>query len=207
MPDLRLFLLTSALLTIAPGPDNLYVLTRGIAQGRIAALAAALGFTSGLIGHTLLAVFGLAAVIRSSELLFSLIKLAGAAYLIYLGFKTLKHRASLLPGAPSDTITLRRVYWQSVVANLLNPKVSLFFLSFLPQFINPGSGHAELQMAFLGGTFMVQTLVIFGLIALFSGTLGNWLRTRPSFGRYLNGVAGATFIGLGLRLATTKRGL
>ena len=153
-----------------------------------------------------LAVFGLAAVIRSSALLFSLIKFAGAAYLLYLGYKTLRSREPLISGAPAqDSPALRRIYRQSVVANLLNPKVSLFFLSFLPQFVNTGAGHAELQMLVLGGVFMLETLVIFGLIALCSGTLGNWLRTRPAVSRHLNTAAGVTFIGIGLRLAVSRR--
>lgn len=208
MYNLYLFMLASVLLTIAPGPDNIYVLTRGIAQGRGAALAAALGFTSGLVGHTMLAVFGLAAVIRSSELLFSLIKFAGAAYLLYLGYRTLRQREPLLSGEPAgNAVALRRIYGQSVVANLLNPKVSLFFLSFLPQFVNRDAGHPELQMLVLGGVFMVETLVIFGMIALCSGTLGNWLRTRPAVSRRLNTAAGVTFIGIGVRLAVSERGI
>ena len=206
MYNIYLFLLASVLLTIAPGPDNIYVLTRGIAQGRGAALAAALGFTSGLVGHTMLAVFGLAAVIRSSELLFSLIKFAGAAYLLYLGYRTLRQREPLLSGEQAgNAVALRRIYGQSVVANLLNPKVSLFFLSFLPQFVNQGVGHPEFQMLVLGGLFMLETLVIFGMIALCSGTLGNWLRTRPAVSRRLNAAAGLTFIGIGVRLAVSER--
>ena len=208
MTNLYLFLMASILLTLAPGPDNIYVLTRGIAQGRNAALAAALGFTSGLVGHTMVVAFGLAAIIRSSALLFGLIKFAGAGYLLYLGYRTLRNREPLLAGEPGrEFIGLRRVYWQSVITNLLNPKVSLFFLSFLPQFINPQAGHPELQALLLGGIFMAETLVIFVLIALCSGNLGNWLRTRPAVSRHLNSAAGITFIGIGLRLAISERGI
>jgi threonine/homoserine/homoserine lactone efflux protein len=209
MPDLPLFIAAAALLTIAPGPDNIMVLSRGIAQGRMAGLVAALGFTTGLIGHTALAVFGIAAVIRSSPLLFDAIRYAGAAYLCYLGYLTLKHRDTLLAAAPTAAVALIKIYRQSVIANLLNPKVTLFFLSFLPQFVNPVGANIELQMLLLGGIFMLCTLLIFGAIALASGWLGNWLKTRAAVGnpvgRRLHTLAGITFIGLGLRLAMAQR--
>ncbi|WP_243370005.1 LysE family translocator [Geotalea sp. SG265] len=208
MTHIYLFLAASVLLTLAPGPDNIYIITRGIAQGRNAALAAALGFTTGLIGHTLIVAFGLAAVIRSSALLFGLIKFAGAGYLLYLGYRTLRNREPLITdGGSGQYLGLRRVYCQSVLANLLNPKVSLFFLSFLPQFIQPNLGHGELQALALGGIFMLETLVIFCLIALCSGRLGSWLRSRPAVSRHMNSAAGATFIGIGLNLAFSERTL
>jgi threonine/homoserine/homoserine lactone efflux protein len=205
MPDLPLFIFASVLLTLAPGPDNIMVLSRGIAEGRMAGLVAALGFTSGLIGHTALAVFGIAAVIRSSPLLFDAIRYAGAAYLCYLGFITLRHRGVMLQGMPVATVALGKIYRQSIVANLLNPKVTLFFLSFLPQFVHAESGQVELQMLLLGGIFMIATLLIFVGIALASGALGNWLRSRAAVGRHLHTLAGITFIGLGLRLALAPR--
>ncbi|ACM19181.1 transporter, RhtB family [Geotalea daltonii FRC-32] len=206
MTNIFLFLTASILLTLAPGPDNIYILTRGIAQGRNAALAAAFGFTTGLIGHTMVVAFGLAAVIRSSDLLFGVIKFAGAGYLLYLGYRTLRNREPLIVSDTTDQSSgLRRVYCQSVLANLLNPKVSLFFLSFLPQFIQPTLGHGELQALALGGLFMLETLVIFCLIALCSGNLGKWLRKRPAVSRHLNSAAGVTFIGIGLSLAFSER--
>lgn len=205
MTDIYLFLVASVLLTLAPGPDNIYILTRGIAQGRNAALAAACGFTTGLVGHTLLVSFGLAAIIRSSAILFGVIKFAGAGYLLYLGYRTLRNREPLAAdNRDNQFLGLRRVYGQSVLANLLNPKVSLFFLSFLPQFIHPKLGHPELQALVLGGLFMAETLIIFCLIALCSGSLGNWLRSRPAFCRHLNSAAGATFIGIGISLAFSE---
>jgi len=207
MTNIHLFLTASILLTLAPGPDNIYIVTRGIAQGRRAALAAASGFTTGLIGHTLAVAFGLAAVIRSSHLLFSLIKFAGAGYLIYLGYQALRNPELLISNYKSDRLTLRRVYGQSVLANLLNPKVSLFFLSFLPQFISPSDGHGELQALFLGGLFMAQTLVIFSIIGLCSANIGNRLRANPVVSRHLNRAAGTTFIGIGLSLAFSERTL
>lgn len=201
MPDIGLFLIASALLTLAPGPDIVYVLTRGIAQGRRAGFAAALGFATGVIFHTALAVFGVAALIRSSEFAFMLVRYAGAAYLIYLGVRTLMSRSAIRLGQDGAEIALWTVYKQSVIGNVLNPKVTLFFLSFLPQFINMKAGHLELQMVLLGVLFMLQTIVIFGAIAFFSGTIGDRLRTNPAIADRLNIFAGVIFIALGIRVA------
>ena len=201
MPDISLFLIASALLTLAPGPDIVYVLTRGIAQGRRAGFAAALGFATGVIFHTALAVFGIAAVIRSSDFAFMLVRYAGAAYLIYLGVRTLMSRSAIRFGQNDAEIALWTVYKQSVIGNVLNPKVTLFFLSFLPQFINMKAGHLELQMVLLGVLFMLQTIVIFGAIAFFSGTIGDRLRTNPAIADRLNIFAGVIFIALGIRVA------
>ena len=201
MPDIGLFLIASALLTLAPGPDIVYVLTRGIAQGRRAGFAAALGFATGVIFHTALAVFGVAAVIRSSDFAFMLVRYAGAAYLIYLGVRTLMSRSAIRFGQNDAEIALWTVYKQSVIGNVLNPKVTLFFLSFLPQFINMKAGHLEWQMVLLGVLFMLQTIVIFGAIAFFSGTIGDRLRTNPAIADRLNIFAGVIFIALGIRVA------
>ena len=201
MPDIGLFLIASALLTIAPGPDIVYVLTRGITQGRRAGFAAALGFATGVIFHTALAALGIAALIRSSEFAFSLVRYAGAAYLIYLGVRTLLSQGALQHGSADTSISLWSVYKQSVIGNALNPKVTLFFLSFLPQFINVNAGHVELQMVSLGVLFMLQTVLIFGAIAFFSGSIGDRLRSNPSIANRLNIFAGVVFIALGIRVA------
>ena len=201
MPDIGLFLIASALLTIAPGPDNVYVLTRGITQGRRAGFAAALGFATGVIFHTALAAFGIAALIRSSEFAFSIVRYAGAAYLIYLGIRTLMSGSAFQLGKDGSSIALWTVYQQSVIGNVLNPKVTLFFLSFLPQFINLNAGRVELQMVLLGALFMGQTVLIFGAIAFFSGAIGDRLRTNPEIANRLNAFAGVIFIALGLRVA------
>jgi threonine/homoserine/homoserine lactone efflux protein len=201
MPDIALFLVASALLTIAPGPDIVYVLTRGIAQGRKAGLAAAAGFSTGCIFHTLLAALGIAAIIRSSPLAFDLVRYAGAAYLVWIGIQAIRHASAFSLAAASDERALRTIFRQSVIGNALNPKVTLFFLSFLPQFVNTGAGHVGWQMAFLGAVFMLQSFVIFGLVALFSGGIGNWVRQKPAIATRLNLFAGITFIALGIRVA------
>ena len=201
MPDIGLFLVASALLTIAPGPDIVYVLTRGVAQGRRAGFAAALGFATGVIFHTALAALGIAALIRSSEFAFSLVRYAGAAYLVYLGIRTLMSRSGFELNKDNSSLALWTVYKQSVIGNVLNPKVTLFFLSFLPQFISVSSGHVELQMVLLGALFMLQTVLIFGAVAFFSGVIGDGLRTNPSVANRLNVFAGVIFIALGIRVA------
>jgi len=201
MPDIALFLAASALLAIAPGPDVIYVLTRGIAQGRRAGLAAALGFASGCIFHTVLAPVGIAALIRSSPLAFDLVRYAGAAYLVWIGIQALRHRSAFSIEAAGESRTLATIYRQSVIGNMLNPKVTLFFLAFLPQFVNAGAGHVGWQMALLGVLFMLVTIVVFGAIAIFAGWIGAWVRRKPAIGERLNVFAGLTFIGLGIRVA------
>ena len=201
MPDIALFIAAAALLTLAPGPDIIYVLTRGIAQGRRAGIAAALGFATGCIFHTVLAAVGVAALIRSSPLAFDLVRYAGAAYLAWIGIQALRHRGSFAIEGAHDSKALATIYRQSVVGNMLNPKVTLFFLAFLPQFVDSAAGNVGLQMALLGAIFMAQTAVIFGAVAVFAGWIGAWMRARPVIGERLNAFAGITFIALGIRVA------
>jgi threonine/homoserine/homoserine lactone efflux protein len=201
MPDIALFLVASALLTIAPGPDIVYVLTRGIAQGRRAGFAAALGFATGCIFHTLLAALGIAALIRSSPLAFDLVRYAGAAYLAWIGIQAIRHASAFSLAAASDERALLVIFRQSVIGNALNPKVTLFFLSFLPQFVDTAAGNVGWQMALLGVVFMAQTVAIFGMVAIFSGSIGDWVRRKPAIATRLNLFAGITFIALGIRVA------
>jgi threonine/homoserine/homoserine lactone efflux protein len=202
VPDIALFIAASVLLALAPGPDIVYVLTRSIAQGRKAGLAAAAGFATGCIFHTLLAVLGVAALIRSSPVAFDVVRYAGAAYLVWIGIQALRHASSFsLTAEGGEAKALATIFKQSVVGNALNPKVTLFFLSFLPQFVNTQAGHVEAQMGLLGVVFMAVTIVVFGAIAYFSGFLGDALRRKPAIARRLNIFAGVTFIGLGIRVA------
>ncbi len=201
MPDLALFLAASALLTIAPGPDIVTVLARGLAQGRKAGLAAAAGFATGCIFHTLAAALGVAALIRSSPLAFDLVRYAGAAYLVWIGVQALRHRDTFALAGAGAPKALAAIYRQSVVGNALNPKVTLFFLSFLPQFVNPAAGQVGWQMALLGAIFMAQTMLVFGAVALFSGWIGERLGAHPRAGTALAVFAGLVFIALGVRVA------
>ncbi|MBN3723729.1 LysE family translocator [Burkholderia sp. Ac-20379] len=201
MPNFLLFLATSIAITVAPGPDNLQVLARGISQGRAAGLVSALGFAAGVIFHTTLAAFGVAALLRSSPVAFHILKFAGAAYLIWIGIKALRSQglATADARAPQPLLTIFR---QSVIGNMLNPKVTLFFVVFLPQFVDVGGAQpVSLQMFELGLLFMAQAAVVFSVFGLCAGLLGAWLKRRPRAGVWLDRLAGATFIGLGLRIA------
>lgn len=201
MPDIWLFLVAAATVTLAPGPDNIYVLTRGVTQGKKAGLVATLGFGSGLIFHTLLAVLGFAAMIKASPIAYDAIRYAGAAYLIYLGVRTLRAGAIINVDAPAALVAPVRIYVQSLIANILNPKVTLFFIAFLPQFVNLQAGHVAAQMLLLAALFILVTLCIFGSIAVCSGVVGEYLQRNAYASLYLNRLAGCAFIGLGVRIA------
>lgn len=201
MTNLSIFLVSTVLLALAPGPDIIYVLTRGVSQGKRAGLAAAAGFSTGCLFHTALAAVGISALIRSSETAFTLIRMAGAGYLVYIGIRALRTRGPFLIGDSAGGEALRAIYRQSVVANILNPKVTLFFLAFLPQFVAPGVGSVGLQLMGLGAIFMAVTLVVFSSVGIFAGLIGDWLRRRPAFSGRLQALAGVTFIALGIRVA------
>jgi threonine/homoserine/homoserine lactone efflux protein len=204
---LILFLGASMALTIAPGPDNIFVVTQGLARGRRAAIVTAWGMCSGITVHTLAAAAGISALFYSSALAFQVVKYAGAAYLLYLAWQVLRERGPLAapPGGtvagPGGGALFRRGF----IMNVLNPKVALFFLAFLPQFTVREAGSIPLQMMVLGLIFMAQALVIFTLIGFFSGSVGGWLQRRPRAGVYFNWLAGSIFALLGLRLALAER--
>jgi threonine/homoserine/homoserine lactone efflux protein len=202
MPNFALFLATSIAITFAPGPDNLQVLARGISQGRAAGLVAALGFAAGITFHTTLAALGIAAVLRSSPLAFQILTLAGAAYLIWIGVKALRSQG-LAAAGDRPRQPLSTVFRQSVLGNIMNPKVTLFFVVFLPQFVDTAQGaqNVTLQMLELGLVFMAQTVVVFSIFGLCAGTIGGWLKRRPRAGVWLDRLAGLTFIAIGIRVA------
>jgi threonine/homoserine/homoserine lactone efflux protein len=201
MPNFALFLATSLAITFAPGPDNLQVLARGISQGRAAGLVAALGFAAGVTFHTTLAALGIAALLRSSPLAFQNLKLAGAAYLIWIGVKALRSQG-LASAGDRPRQPLSTIFRQSVLGNVMNPKVTLFFVVFLPQFVDThGVQSVTLQMLELGAVFMLQTVVVFSIFGLCAGTIGGWLKRRPRAGVWLDRLAGLTFIAIGMRIA------
>jgi threonine/homoserine/homoserine lactone efflux protein len=201
MPNFLLFLAASVAITVAPGPDNLQVLARGISQGRLAGVVAAFGFACGVIFHTTLAAFGIAALLRSSPMAFQAVKLAGAAYLVWIGIKALRSQG-LATAHERPKQPLTTVFRQSVIGNMLNPKVTLFFIVFLPQFVDPhGAQNVMLQMFELGGLFMLQTVVVFSAFGFGAGMIGAWLKRRPRVGVWLDRLAGVTFIALGIRVA------
>jgi len=203
--QLTLFISASILLAVTPGPDILYVLTRGMTQGRNAALSAAAGFSLGNIAHTAFAVIGLSAVLRSSSIAFTAIKIAGACYLIYIGYKTFRSKGSGFDGENRKVLTPKAIFIQSVTANILNPKVALFFLAFFPQFVKPENGSSSMQMILLGLTFIMVTFVVFGLCGLFSGFIGDKLKKNKKAEGIMNKIAGAVLVSLGVTLAISSR--
>ena len=198
------FLCASMALTIAPGPDNIFVMTQGITRGRKAAIVTALGMCSGITVHTTAAAFGISALFYSSALAFNLVKYAGAGYLLYLAFKAVRGSGTSVP-ASSDSLPVAALFRRGFIMNLLNPKVALFFLAFLPQFVNPASGGLPQQMILLGIVFMLQAVVIFSLIGWFSGTLGRQLQAKPQVAKYFDRLTAGVFAALGLKLVLSER--
>jgi threonine/homoserine/homoserine lactone efflux protein len=205
LASLMLFIAASWVLIITPGPDPLYVITRGIAQGKQAGVISALGVTVGIFVHTLAAALGLAIVLQTSALAFLIVKYVGALYLLYLGMKTLKDRSSLTLSADHKARHLRVVFWQGVLSNVTNPKVALFFLAFLPQFVHPEHGHVPVQMILLGLIFAFFGVIYLSGVGYSAGQVGKWIAQHPRYLKPLRWATGSIFLGLGLRLAFTER--
>lgn len=195
------------LLALAPGPDNLFVLMQSALSGRTAGMVVVLGLCTGLIAHTVAVAAGLAAVFATSETAFTVLKMAGAAYLLYLAWGALRAPAigPALSTGKMPRLPYLALYRRGIIMNLTNPKVSLFFLAFLPQFTSLSRGSVALQTVSLGALFMLATLLVFGAIAFFSGTFGELLRRSARAQRWLNWTAGVVFVGLALRLVFSQR--
>jgi len=199
------FLGASVALTIAPGPDNTFIIAQGISRGRKAAIVTALGMCSGISVHTTAAAFGISALLYSSATAFQILKFAGAGYLLFLAWKSLKERQILIPEGVTDGRSFRSLFRRGFVMNVVNPKVALFFLAFLPQFISTGSERASLQMFFLGMLFMAQAVVVFSVIGWLSGSVGHLILKRPRIARWFGWLTAGVFASLGVRLALAER--
>jgi threonine/homoserine/homoserine lactone efflux protein len=201
------FLLAAVLLTATPGPDNLMVLSVGASKGRRLGMAFGLGCAAGCLSHTLLAALGVSAVLAASPVAFTALRVVGGAYLIWLGIGALRSRGGAgltVVVADAGCDSADRQFFKGVLANAINPKVVLFFLSFLPQFVVPAQGDLPLQMAVLGVVFTVQAALLFGALGWFAGGLGQWLQRRPRTGLWLDRLAGVVFVGLGLRMVVAR---
>ena len=194
------FLAAALLITASPGPDNLMVLSMGMARGRRPGMVFGLGCALGCLSHTLLATVGISALISASPLAFTGLKITGGVYLIYLGLQAIRSRGMGTQQTALVEADLLKLFSKGLIANSINPKVVLFFLSFLPQFIVPEQGHVSWQTAQLGLLFTLQAVLLFGLLGYFSGAVGQWLNQRPQAGIWLDRIAGTVFITLGLRL-------
>ncbi|MEX2193736.1 MAG: LysE family translocator [Thermoleophilaceae bacterium] len=209
MPEpttLAVFSLAALALIVVPGPAVIYVVTRGIDQGRRAGLVSALGIEAGGLVHVAAAALGLSALIVSSATAFTVLKYAGAAYLIMLGLRELRGRAARVAPEKPEPAPLRRVFWQGVLVNALNPKTALFFLAFLPQFVDPAAGPVHAQILVLGAVFVAIGFVSDSAWGLAAGTLGPRLRdgVRRRVQRW---GSGSVFValGVGTALSTTRR--
>ena len=200
-----LFLVASLAVIATPGQDMILVMSKSLAQGTRAGLATAAGVSVGLVGHTLLATLGLGALLRTSEWLFTGIKFAGAAYLVYLGVQLLRTRKAHL----ADDVTLveshLRLFATGAASNISNPKIAVFYFAFLPQFVTPDAQAPTPTIFALGLVFAVLTFVIKGPVAMFAGRLSSWFRTRPAALLGLYRLSGLVMIGLAVRLALTRR--
>ena len=212
MPDATtygLFVVASLALTLVPGPAVLYIVARSVEEGRPAGLVSVLGIGAGGFVHVAFAALGLSALLVSSAAAFAVVKWLGVAYLIYLGIGRLLARDEEEAAVSVGNEPLTRVFSQGVIVNVLNPKTALFFLAFLPQFVDPSRGAVTAQVALLGTTFVVLALCTDGLYALLSGTAADWLKRRnesPGFRRAGRYVSGSVYLALGAATAISGSG-
>ena len=206
LDDILLFAFASLVLNITPGNDMLYVATRSASQGVKAGIVSSLGIAGGCVVHLFAAVIGLSAIIANSAVAFNIIKYLGAAYLVYLGIKSfLSKQNKFNLNDKIEKKPLSKLFWQGVFTNVLNPKVALFFLAFLPQFIHPEKGNAALQILFLGLWFNFSGTIVNIIVAMLFGKLGNWLADKQTFIKWQNKITGLLLIGLGIKVALSSR--
>lgn len=199
------FIAASALLSFAPGPDNIFVLMQSALHGRKAGFLITLGLCTGLLVHTTMVALGVAALIMVSATAFLVLKLIGASYLVYLAIMSWRASASVLGEEKVPALGARQYYLRGILMNLSNPKVAIFFLAFLPQFARPEAGSVTIQLLVLGGVFIAVALVVFGLIAALAGWLAGSLARSPRAQILLNRLAALVFLGLATRLAFSSR--
>ena len=209
MPDwstLILFAAAASILVFTPGPNTLYIIARSVNQGRTAGIVSCLGVEVGTLFHVAAAAFGISALLMSSATAFNVVKYAGAAYLIYLGIKTLLTREKVAETETIEETSLSRTFSQAVVVNVLNPKTAMFFFAFLPQFIDVERGAVATQILFFGVIVVVLGFTSGSLYSLLAGSIGNLLRGNLKFLRAQRYFAGSVYIGLGAATALTGTG-
>ncbi|WP_423393254.1 LysE family translocator [Burkholderia sp. LMG 21824] len=202
------FVLAVFLLNVTPGPDTAYIVGRSVAQGRGAGLMSAFGISAGCCVHALACAFGLTALLAASAAAFTVIKLVGAAYLIYLGVRMFVAKQAAEPSgnaAAQAAKPLRQLFMQGFWTNVLNPKVVLFFVSFFPQFVSADSPHKAWAFLTLGGVFVAMSTVWTSLVAWVAGSVTERFSGKPGVKKWLDRTVGSAFVGLGLRLATSQR--
>lgn len=200
-----LFIISSIVIILTPGQDMILVMSRSIAQGQKAGIMTALGVAIGLMGHTILATLGLGALLLASEWLFNTIKYIGAAYLIYLGYQLLTSKEHKLAMKDMPKVSYKKMFMQGAISNISNPKITIFYFSYLPQFIVPNAGSEALQLFILGTTFAIITFFLKAPIGFIAGMLSSWIKSRPMVLNYIHKTSGVILIGLGLKLALSER--
>ena len=209
MPSLHaiiLFTTAAIAITLCPGPSMVYVMSRSVAQGRTAGCFSALGLSTGLLLHTLAACMGLSVIFIYSPLIYTIVKVLGALYLLFLGLQMLLSRNHALDPENGAAKTARyRIYGQGIVTEILNPKTALFYLSFLPQFVDPSQGHPGFQMFVFGCILLLTALSMDLFIAMTGGAMSGWFRRNPIVNKGQQWLAGTVLIGLGIRLAISQR--
>ena len=200
-----MFVTASTLLALAPGPDILFVLTQSMTKGSRSGIVIALGLCSGLVFHTTAVALGVAVIFQTSMLAFTILKCVGAGYLLYLAFMAFKDASRSKLDADKSPLSLKALYRRGIFMNITNPKVSIFFLAFLPQFTNPEQDNVTAQIFTLGALFMLCAFVVFTLISLLAGRVGNWFSKTKNGEKILNRAAGTIFAALAIKLALSSR--
>jgi threonine/homoserine/homoserine lactone efflux protein len=199
------FLLTGILLNLTPGNDTIFILSRSMAQGKKTGFVSVLGIATGLLTHTTLAAFGLWLIITKSIILFNIIKYAGAVYIVYIGCKMLMEKRALATSlSPVHAFNPWTVYRDAYITNVLNPKVALFFIAFLPQFIDTAYRHAIIPFLILGTTFTITGTLWCSLLVIFSSAIASSVKENNGLSVYINKICGAALIALGIKIAFTK---
>lgn len=205
LTDVLLFASAGLMLNFTPGPDMIYCATRSVGQGKAAGVISALGIGGGSLVHTAAAAAGLSALLMYSSVAFEIVRYAGAAYLIYLGIRTILSGKSAIRDRKLEKASLGRIFRQGVLTNVLNPKVALFFLSFLPQFVDPARGSVALQILILGMIFNTTGTLVNAMVGLLFGQIGGWLDHHPGFWKAQRWTTGGILVGLGASLALSGR--
>lgn len=200
-----LFLAASVVLITTPGQDLILVMSRSVTQGQAAGVVTALGVSCGLLVHTVLATLGLGVILKTSEWLFLIMKIIGAGYLLYLGVHSLMAASSRLALLQAEPRPLKRLFLDGAICNIANPKIAIFYLAFLPQFVSAGDASPTWSLFVLGLSFAVLTFFIKGPLGLFAGRLSQWFRERPEVLSWLYRASGVVLIGLGIKLALERR--
>lgn len=203
--NFSVFIITGIILNLTPGADTMYILGNSMSNGKKTGIMSALGISTGCIVHTILAALGLSVILAKSALAFNIIKYLGAAYLVYLGIRSFMSKSSLLiHNGDNEKSSFKNIYFQGIITNVLNPKVALFFLAFLPQFINPNNTYGALPFLLLGCTFIITGTIWCIILAVFSSYLTGKISEKVGLANSLNKISGIIFVGLGLNLLRAK---